>query len=84
MTTDLHARLLSLADQSTPEGRALIAVLNRHAPDEVRWRPRNMPDGPLCSWCADEDVTFIGADMQMWPCPTVLDIAQSFNVEMAV
>ena len=77
MTTNLHAHLLSLVDQSTPEGRALIAVLNRHAPalsEAFSGGGERRPAHDMW-WCV--------TCQREWPCPFVLDIAKAFNVEAA-
>jgi hypothetical protein len=103
--TDLHAHLLSLVDQSTPEGRALTVVLNRHT-RQSEYHPvfPELYGEDRCRICAYKGVTpsqvVNGAhiheeydfclncrnesgDYDSWPCPTVLDIAQAFNVETA-
>lgn len=56
-------------DQSTPEGRAVAAVLGLHRPNSDQ----------VCSECGDQDNYYRSV---AWPCPTVQAVATQLGVEL--
>jgi hypothetical protein len=78
MTADLHAHLMSLADQSIPEGQAVAKLLSDHAPTEDRSILIGIMQEPghrriICQGCLGLPM------MTIWPCPLVRDLARILN-----
>lgn len=78
MAADIHANLLNLVDQSTPEGRAVVDVLHKHRPHlSDAWSAGGERRPALdMQWCV--------TCQQEWPCWIARGVAKELNVKSTV